>query len=82
MNYQEAYRLLKRRFPNRQANVCHETVDGKYVFCFSPVPSELDGDGIAQGLICYSVDKFTGKTDSLCFQDVIDLRMAFRHVLN
>ena len=82
MTYQEAYRLLKHRFPNRQANVCHETVDGKYVFCFSPVPSELDGDGIAQGLMCYSVDKFTGKIGPLCFQDVIDLRTVSRYTLN
>ena len=83
MDYKEAYRRLKRKFPNRKANVCHETRDGKYVFCFLPVASELDEDGIAWDLKCYSVDKLTGKIEPLFFQDIVGkLDDAPRYELN
>lgn len=71
MDYRDAYKILKRKFPKREANVCHETGNGKFVFCFLPLESELDESGIAWGVECHSVDKFTGKIEPLFFQNIL-----------
>lgn len=82
MNHNEAYRILKRKFPERKAYACY-LIDNNFTFAFSPTEKDVDENGIVWGLDCYSVNKNTGEIKPEFFQSIVGkMRGAPRFVLS